>query len=155
MKNNISDYKIERILRWNVKRIFGFFLAVVLIFSGESCTPKISFLSSSIVPAAQGYVKITKDKNKNYAIDIQLLHLAPPERLQPAKKVYVIWMITDQERKKNIGQINSSTSFLSQKLKASFKTVSSFKPAKIFITAEDDAAIQTPAGPVVLTTDNL
>lgn len=55
---------------------------------------------------------------------------------------------------KNIGEINSSTGFMSSALKASFHTVSVFKPVKIFITAEDDANLQRPVGELVLTTGN-
>jgi hypothetical protein len=49
---------------------------------------------------------------------------------------------------KNIGRVNSSN-----KLKVSFETVSSFKPIKIFITAEDDEDVQYPGQQVVLSTD--
>jgi len=38
-------------------------------------------------------------------------------------------------------------------LKADFKTVSSFTPVKIFITAEDDANVQMPASEIILTTE--
>jgi hypothetical protein len=62
-------------------------------------------------------------------------------------------METDQQPAKNIGQINSSSGMLSSRLKASFETVSSTKPSKIFITAEDDVSAQYP-GQVILTTDN-
>jgi len=62
-------------------------------------------------------------------------------------------MVTDQEISKNIGQLNSSKSFLSKKLKATFETVSSFNPVKIFITAEDNADIQYPGMTGILTTD--
>jgi hypothetical protein len=61
-------------------------------------------------------------------------------------------MVTDQQLTKNIGQIKSSSSLLSSKLKASFTTTSSFVPIKIFITAEDIADIQFPQGQEVLTT---
>jgi len=40
-------------------------------------------------------------------------------------------------------------------LKASLNTITSFKPRRIFITAEENGAIQYPAGQVVLTTNNL
>jgi hypothetical protein len=43
---------------------------------------------------------------------------------------------------------------ISKSLKASFQTVSSTKPNKIFITAEDDAAIQYPSAQIILSTDN-
>jgi hypothetical protein len=41
---------------------------------------------------------------------------------------------------------------MSNKLKASFETVSPVKPTKIFITAEDDPGVQYPGTQVVLTT---
>jgi hypothetical protein len=62
-------------------------------------------------------------------------------------------MITDQEITKNIGQLNSGTTFLSTKLKADYETASSSKPIKIFITAEDDAGTQSPTELVILSTD--
>jgi hypothetical protein len=114
---------------------------------------KVGFLSSSVVPAARGYIKVKRDNNENYIIRVQVSNLAEVYRLQPSKQAYVVWMVTDREITKNIGQINSSTTFLSTKLKASFKKVSSSKPIKIFITAEEDASTQTPIEQVVLSTD--
>ena len=114
---------------------------------------KVEFLSSSIVPAARGYVKVKRDINESYIIQVKISNLAEVNRLQPSKQVYVVWMITDHEITENIGQINSSTTFLSTKLKASFKKVSSSKPIKIFITAEEDAIIQTPDEQIILSTD--
>ncbi len=123
------------------------------IFSIASCARKVNFQTSSVVPAARGYVQVKKDNNNNNVIDLHLSGLAEVERLQPSKKTYVVWMLTDQDITKNIGQINSSTGILSKQLKASFKTVSTFIPIKIFITAEDDANIQYPGNQLVLSTD--
>ncbi|MDA3930485.1 MAG: hypothetical protein PF541_16165 [Prolixibacteraceae bacterium] len=61
--------------------------------------------------------------------------------------------MTDDNITKNVGQIVSSTGSFSSKLKASFETVSSFSPNKIFITAENEADVQYPYSEVVLTTD--
>jgi hypothetical protein len=114
---------------------------------------KIGFLSSSIVPAARGYVKVIRDKDENYTIQVKISNLAEVNRLQPSKQVYVVWMITDHEITRSIGQITSSTTFLSTKLKASFMMVSSSKPIKIFISAENEADAQSPSEQVILTTD--
>jgi hypothetical protein len=114
---------------------------------------KVGFLSSSIVPAARGYVKVKRDINENYIIQVKISNLAEVNRLQPSKHAYVVWMITDHEITRSIGQIISSTTFLSTKLKASFQKVSSSKPIKIFITAEDEAGAQSPNEQVILTTD--
>jgi hypothetical protein len=114
---------------------------------------KVVFLSSSIVPAARGFVKVKRDINENYLIEVKISNLAEVNRLQPMKQAYIVWMITDHEITKRLGQINSSTTFLSTKLKASFKKVLSSKPIKIFLTAENDAGVQSPDEQVILTTD--
>jgi hypothetical protein len=114
---------------------------------------KVVFLSSSIVPAARGFVKVKRDINENYLIEVKISNLAEVNRLQPMKQAYIVWMITDHEITKRLGQINSSKTFLSTKLKASFKKVLSSKPIKIFLTAENDAGVQSPDEQVILTTD--
>ncbi|MGZ3846623.1 MAG: hypothetical protein ACXVLT_10130 [Flavisolibacter sp.] len=139
-------------LRSITQAIFLGIASVLLLFYFNSCARKINFQGSSIVPAARGDVKIKKDNNNNYSIQIALSNLAEPKRLQPPKATYVVWMETDDNTTKNVGQINSSTGFLSGKLKASFGTVSATKPTRIFLTAEDDAGIQFPGSEVILTT---
>lgn len=124
----------------------------VMLF--QSCSNKTSFQTSSIVPAAEGTVKIKNDKNNNYLIDLEVIRLAEPERLDPPKTVYVVWMQTAQNGVKNIGQLKTSSGFMSQTLKSSLQTVSSFEPREIMITAEDNASEQYP-GQVVLRTGSL
>jgi hypothetical protein len=135
------------------KNILPGIFAMIFIFSLFSCATSVNFLNSSVVPAARGSVKIKTDNKKNYVIQITLSDLAEASRLEPAKLTYIVWMITDRDLTKNIGQLNSSKGFMSKQLKGSFKTVSSDKPVKIFITAEDDAAVQYPGTQVVLSTD--
>ena len=127
-------------------------LTTILILSFNSCAIKANFETSSVVPAARGAVKVKKDKNKNYQIKIDIYNLAEANRLQPPKKTYVVWMETNDNVTKNVGQINTSTSLFSKTLKASFSTVSSSKPTKIYVTAEDEANIQNPGMQVVLST---
>ncbi len=114
-------------------------------------------MTSAVTPAARGNVVVKKDKNMNYNISVDVTELAEVSRLTPPKQSYVVWMISDKDMAKNIGKINSSMSGIggiSKSLKASFQTVSSTKPNKIFITAEDDAAIQYPSSQIILSTDN-
>ena len=141
------------IQRFQTKKIFLCVVGIMIIFLFESCARKIAFQNSTLVPGAEGTVKVKKDNNNNYTIQVELSNLAGPSRLEPAMKTYVIWMETDMENVKNIGQVSSSTSLLSRRLKASFETVSAIKPTKIFITAEDDGTVQHP-GTLVLTTAN-
>jgi hypothetical protein len=132
-------------------RIIAIILVIGVIFFFGSCSRKIAFQTSSVVPAAEGTVKVKKDNNNNYHIEVEIANLAEPNRLQPAKKTYVVWMETDLEGAKNIGQINSSSGFLSKRLKASFDAVSAIKPTRIFITAEDEGTVQYPGMQVLST----
>lgn len=139
----------------NNKGVKGyFFIAIFLtLIVLQSCgTTKYKFSNSVVVPAAEGTVKVKKDDNNNYAIELDVKRLAEPKRLSPPKRMYVVWMETAKNGRKNIGQLNSSSGFFSSTLTSSLTTVTTFKPTSFFITAEDNASIQFPQGQVVLST---
>jgi hypothetical protein len=144
-----------KLKKWKgpVKSIILGILVVIMIISFTSCSKKIPFSTSSVVPAAKGYVKVKSDKNKNFVIKLKVTDLAEVERLGTSKLTYVAWIETDQGDMKNLGQLNSSTSFLSKRHRASLKTISSFTPIKIFITSEYDINVEFPGNQVVLTTE--
>lgn len=112
----------------------------------------MAFKISSVVPSAEGSVKVKKDNNKNYHFDLNVIRLAPAERLSPPKKMYMVWMNTPNDGIKKIGQLKTSSSFLSSSLKSSLNTTVPYEPTDFFITAEDDADVQTPSECVVLST---
>ena len=129
------------------KRIVIGVFSILILVSFNSCTKRNDFLPSTVTPAAEGYVKVKKDKNNNYDINIRISNLAAVESLQKSKSTYVVWMETDQQTTENIGQVKSSN-----KLNVTFETVSSSKPVKIFITAEEDGSCEYPGKQVVLST---
>ncbi len=125
--------------------IFGISIVMMMVSLG-ACSKKVVFLPSSVVPAAEGHVKVKKDGNDNYAISLKVSNLAEVDKMQPPKKTYVVWMETDRGLTRNLGQVISS-----KNLNANFDTVSSHKPVMIFLTAEDNENVQHP-GDVVLST---
>jgi peptide methionine sulfoxide reductase MsrA len=127
------------------------FLIFILVSNG--CAKKVIFQNSAVVPAARGYIQVKTDKNKNYTISVQITDLAEAARLTPPKATYLVWMVTDQNINKNIGQLKSSKTGLYKILKADFKTVSAFKPIKIFVTAEDEHNVTYPSDQIIMTTD--
>lgn len=126
----------------------GFLLFVLL----SSCSKKITFMQSAIVPAVEGRVKIKTDRNNNYLLNIRVLHLADPANLPQPAKVYVVWITTDRGLSKNLGQLKTSNNFIKRALTASLETVTTFSPTRIFITAEENPAISYPVGQEVLST---
>jgi hypothetical protein len=139
----------------NVKLISLASIASLLcLFSLSSCASKTQFLTSTVVPAAQGTVVVKNDKNNNYAITIVISNLSPSTRLTPPSNAYVVWLITSDNTTQNLGQLNSSDNFMSKNLDAQFETVTGLKPAKIMITAENDPHVKYPSfSEVILATD--
>jgi hypothetical protein len=132
-----------------IKRIFLIGLLFAYTLTYISCSKKIQLENSDVVPAARGDVVVKKDKNNNYNIKLEISYLAEPERLQPPKKYYIVWLSSDQNNIPiNIGQI-----VVSSKLKIKFESSSSSQPKRIFITAEDDASTQYPSQYIILETD--
>lgn len=127
-------------------------LSAIAIITLSSCARKVSFDNSTIAPAADGKVKVKKDKNNNYAVDIEVSNLADPKRLAQPKNVYVVWMETERNGMQNLGQLKTSSGLFSNNLKASLEAVTPYKPMRLFITGEDAANIQYPSSYVVLNT---
>jgi len=135
---------------------FALIASVVLMITMSSCATKTQFLTSKVVPAAQGTVQIKTDKNNNYVILIEISNLSPSTRLTPPKSAYVVWMIASDNSARNLGQLNSSDDFMSNNLNARFETISGARPVKIVITSENDPGVQYPSfAEVILTTDNI
>jgi hypothetical protein len=131
---------------------FVFISGFVLMVLFTSCARKINFTNSTIVPAARGTVEVKKDKNNNYAIDIDIRHLAEPNRLPEPKQVYIVWVESAENGLQNIGQLKTSTGLITETLKASMKAITPYKPTRVIITAEDQANIQSPGNYIVLNT---
>lgn len=134
------------------KLSFKFLLAICSILMLTSCSKKMHFATSTVVPAAEGTVKYKKDDNGNYAISVKIVNLADPKKLVPPKNTYVLWMETNQSGVQNLGQITSSTGWFSSTRKASLEAVTPFKPKSFFITAEDNPSITYPGPQPVLRT---
>jgi hypothetical protein len=136
--------------RIRIKSVVLVLTSLVLFLNLVSCAKKIPFQTSAQVPAARGNVTYSKDKNNNYEIKLLISYLAEPDRLQPPKKAYVVWLDSNQNSNPiNLGQIIGTS-----KLKIKFETVSSSKPKRIFITAEEDSSVQYPGSYLVLETSD-
>ena len=130
-------------------RFLSLFILLAILF--YSCARKAVFEKSVVVPSATGKVKVKKDNNNNYVIEISVKDLTPPANLVPAKTVYLVWNEANNGLF-NIGQLATSRSFIARGFKASLTTSSPNKPKRIFVTAEENANTLAPGPQVVLTT---
>ena len=133
----------------------SFSILMFAAFILQSCASRYAFSTSQVVPAAEGAVKVKKDGNNNYKVNVEVKRLVEPKRLTPTRQLYVVWMETEKNGTKNIGQLKTSSGMFSSTLRSSLETVSPFKPVSFMITAEDEGNIEYPGGQTVLSTGSL
>ena len=135
-----------------MKTINSLALILFLAITLGACSSKMTFQNSSIVPAATGDVKVKKDKNDNYQITVNVANLAEPQKLSPSRDVYIVWMDSNRNLIKKLGQIKVGSGMFSKALTGELTVTESEKPDRVFITAENDADTMRPSSEVVLTT---
>ncbi len=106
-----------------------------------SCASTAKFPVSSTVPAADITAKTQKQGKPNYLVTITANNLATTERLNPPKKIYVMWAVSDAGITRNVGHFTQKNA-----VKATYKASFPYKPVEIFITAEDEEGLCEPAG---------
>lgn len=106
-----------------------------------ACATTTKFPISTVAPAAVITSKKTVDKDKNYVIELIALNLTSTDRLNPPKNHYNVWIVTEQNDYKNLGQVMNANA-----KKVVFKTLTPFNPKEIILTAEDEGNRLMPAG---------
>src|SRR5688572_3286210 len=98
-------------------------VAVVLAACLVSSSNSLRFVPSTVVPGANGQVKVKTDKNRNYAVDVSVRDLADPSLLAEPKASYVVWMETQNNGTQNLGRLMTSRGLFSKSMKGSLTTV--------------------------------
>lgn len=127
----------------------GVTLIAALCFAAAlfGCAKTVELPPSSDLPAATGEVKVSKDDNNNTRLDLKVQHFAPPQRLQPPKSLYVVWVKTPNGEMHNVGQLN-----VNDDLEGELKATTPYEVFVVVITAENFATVTQPSQQVVLTT---
>lgn len=115
-------------------------LSILMVIFLAGCAAYTEFPVSNAAPAATIKVKEKKDKNENTVVSVTANNLASAERLNPSKKVYVVWITTPNNGVKNLGQLMHENA-----KKASLEATTAFEPVEVFITAEDRGNISYPS----------
>ncbi len=135
-----------------MKTINSIAIVLFLALTLGGCSNTMTFQDSSVVPAASGEVKVKKDKNSNYDITVSVANLAEPKKLTPSRDVYLVWMDSDRNTTKKLGQIKVGSGMFSKALTGELSVTEAEKPKRVFITAENSEDTMSPSTQVVLTT---
>lgn len=109
----------------------------------------VTMTVSPDIPAAQAKVKFDKTNDGNISVNLAVKYLADPQKLQPPAAIYVVWVSSDKDSPaQNIGALK-----VDKDREGTLKSVTPLHAFQLFVTAEANGQIQTPAGPKLLWTE--
>ncbi|MBX7116859.1 MAG: hypothetical protein K1X64_21215 [Myxococcaceae bacterium] len=125
----------------------GFVL--VFLLGGAGCMTgamKVPMTAAANMPAAEGTVTATRTSNENIALEVQVRHLAHPEKVEQGASTYVVWA---RPMGQAVPQILGALK-VDRNLDGMLSTVTPYKEFQVFITAEPTEAAVTPTGQQLL-----
>ena len=114
-----------------------------LVFFALSClagASEVRLTADSSIPAATGKAHLSKEKNGNLKLKIEVYHLAKPGALTPSRQGYVVWTQARGKNAENRGVLK-----VNDKLDGKFEDTVSNEDFVIFITAEDNSRAEVPS----------
>lgn len=125
------------------------FLCVCLSLAacGAKQSEPFRFGPSPVTPAAMGEVATSSGPNGNTKLTVDVRHLAPPDRISPGARVYVVWA-TDLRTgavATNLGALR-----VDEALSGRLESVTPLRTFDLEITAEETPTVATPSAASVL-----
>src|SRR5690554_4512106 len=121
-------------------KVISFILVSVLM---TSCAKRVVFPDSPSMPGADVVLKVEKNKNNNYELELEIKNIARANRLTPPRNTYVVWLETSSHGTINVGNLE-----VSSRNRASLSTVTPYKPIRMFISAEDKQDVIFPSSQI-------
>ena len=118
-------------------------ICVGLVFFGLSClagASEVRLTADSSIPAAAGKARLSKEKNGNLKLKVEVYHSAKPGALTPSRQSYVVWTQARGKNPENRGALK-----VNDKLEGKFEDTVTNGDFEIFITAEDNSRADVPS----------
>ncbi len=129
-------------MRANSPILFAVLGSVLML---SVCAKHVHLTPATTVPAATATANITHDSNGNTVVTLDVKHLARPENLTPPASVYIVWVQPRDGAPIKQGQLQ-----VNDDLSAHFRTPTTYKTFRLFVTAENSASVTSPSGQQVL-----
>lgn len=118
-------------------RSFIILFSTVLV----SCTTTTKFPVSTVTPGADIQIDVKKVGASNYKTSVTSYNLASADRLDPPQAAYVIWVVSNSDVLRNVGNFTKAGDN-----KLFFSAYFPYQISEIFITAESTAGACKPEG---------
>jgi len=109
---------------------------------GESQdTANVALRSSNDIPSAQGRLAVKGSEGPNQVVDLTVKHMAPAAKVKAGATVYVVWLEPDAAKE----PINMGVLSVDKDLNGELQFKTPFPKFEVFVTAEENPAVQAPS----------
>jgi hypothetical protein len=149
--NNTPKEKRNKIMQMKMmqtqKNWMITFCAALTFFAlgGLTRASDVRLTADASVPAAAGKAHLSKDKNGNLKLKVEVFHLAKPGALSPGKQTYVVWTQARDKAPENRGEL-----MVNDKLQGHFEETVRNEDFEVFVTAEDNPKVDIPSEPKLM-----
>lgn len=117
---------------------------------GNKDSRELQLTGSPSLSSAQGTAKVSTTDDGNTQIDLDVKHLAPPEKVNAGATAFVVWVkdVNSETNPHNLGALK-----VDENLNGSMKAVTSLRSFDLYVTAEPNATADQPTGEQLLRTN--
>jgi outer membrane PBP1 activator LpoA protein len=138
-----------------MNRTLAVILAGILSFScssmmGNGDSRELQLTGSPSLSSAQGTAKVSTTDDGNTQIDLEVKHLAPPEKVNTGATAFVVW-VKDNNSETNPHNLGALR--VDENLNGRMKAVTSLRSFDLYVTAEPNATTDQPSGEQLLRTN--
>jgi hypothetical protein len=120
-------------------------LLIGLFLTAASSGREGRLFNTGATPAAEGKVITSADRNGNTQVEVQVKHLATPQKLTPPRQAYLVWVQPRGKPPELLGVLR-----VNDKLEGSLTGTTPYKVFDISLTAEDTPHLERPSNTMVL-----
>jgi hypothetical protein len=126
-------------------------LSACSLFSKTNRTQDLVMTGNPKVPGAQGNAKMTTTDDGNTQINLDVKHLAAPDKIEDGATVFVVWVqgnMSNDMTPQNLGALK-----LDSNEHGTLTAVTSMRSFDLYITAEPSPTATAPTGDQLLRTN--
>lgn len=141
-----SDRRLHSRMLMRTSPILGMAL-LALALTACSGVQKTPLMTTSQNPAAQGQVETKRTDNKNTEVNLQVQHMAPPQKVVGDATVYVVWAqpLNPDAPPQNMGSL-----VIDKDRKGSLRTVTPHERFELLVTPEAKGTVDRPTNDPVM-----
>lgn len=120
-------------------------ICVLVSYLVVGCASEEKMRGYALAPAAQGKITADKADGGNTDLEVEVSHLAKPERVASGASDYVVWIQPQgSQNLQNVGVLR-----VDDDLEGKYETTIPYEDFRVVITPEPSGNVTRPSGPIV------